>query len=89
MHCPLLSDADCKCMPCQGPQLQLVAALQSRLAEGQQRALLVNYALLMLLIGRAEVCHKMVSAMADRWALSCDAQARILDLGKANLQMRI
>ncbi|KAK9797740.1 hypothetical protein WJX73_003973 [Symbiochloris irregularis] len=55
---PLVKDA---------PRLQLVSALQSRLAEGQQRALLVNYALLTLLAGRAETCHKMVSAMADRW----------------------
>lgn len=47
--------------------LQLVQPLNVRLAEGQQQALLVNYALLLLLAGRTSACETVSSALAQRW----------------------
>lgn len=54
----------------QASGLQLVQPLNVRLAEGQQQALLVNYALLLLLAGRTSACETVSSALAQRCVLA-------------------
>lgn len=55
--------------PAQGQEVRLRASLQRRLGPGQQEALAANYALLLLLAGRAEAARDFADATLARCLL--------------------